>query len=100
MTKTKRALNWIIEKIGWSFVSVILGFFGFFGFSADDINMNYEWIINATKWSLIVGAFMFGYAAHYNTKRKLEDLDAIEAKFNKLDKLVKDTTEKIRNVII
>jgi len=65
-------LRRIIEKPWWSFAGFALAFFLFFGLTGRDIwglIVNFEWIIDATKWSLIVGAFIFGVSAHSKANR-------------------------------
>lgn len=63
-------LRKIVVKPEWGFLSFALACFMFFGLSGDNLwefLMNFEWIIDASKWSLIGGAFIFGVSAHTKT---------------------------------
>lgn len=53
--------------------------------------MNFEWAINATKWSLIGGAFIFGLSAHMKAKQPIIDLSEFQ---NKLESKVKPQNSK------
>lgn len=71
-------LKKLIEKPWWNFAGFSIGLFMFFGFTGGGlINnlMNYEWIVSATKWSLIVGAFIFSLSAYYRPRVRNDKLD-------------------------
>jgi len=77
----KRILS-IVTPVRSVIVSLIT-IFGFFGITADNI-MNYEWIIEAAKWSLWVGLFILAaYACHYYKAQYEERLAIFNIEKNK-----------------
>ena len=91
--KTFYKLKQVIEKPWWSFVAFALACFMFFGLTGKDIGaflVSYEWIIDATKWSLIGGAFIFGVSAFTKVKRSLIDVHTsigqLQTRFHELQK--------------
>ena len=62
----------IINKPWWGFVGCVLGFFTMFGLISDNTwssLMQFGWVADATKWSLICGAFIFGLYAYLNSRK-------------------------------
>ncbi|MBW2570173.1 MAG: hypothetical protein JRE47_12620 [Deltaproteobacteria bacterium] len=94
-------LRKIIVKPEWGFLSFALACFMFFGLSGNNLwkfLMNFEWIIDASKWSLIGGAFIFGVSAHTKTKQLSVDISKsiaqIKSDFSELKKNAKTTNGK------
>jgi hypothetical protein len=72
----------LINKPYWSFVGTILAAFAFFGISSENFLESfskYSWMVDATKWSLIIGAFIFAIHAYLrpeNTRKKLTNINS------------------------
>jgi len=67
----------IINKPWWNFLIGVCAIFTFFGITGGDLinkMMDYGWIINATKWSLILGAFLFAIHAYIRAERNRKSL--------------------------
>ena len=70
----------LINKPYWSFIGTILAAFAFFGISSENFLESfskYAWIIDATKWSLIIGAFIFAVHAYLraeNNRKKITNI--------------------------
>jgi len=78
-------LGKIIAKPEWGFLGFALGCFMFFGLSGDNLwnfLMDFEWIIDASKWSLIGGAFIFGISAHKKTKQLSDEISKSISQIN------------------
>ena len=79
MKKLFSKLKQLIEKPWWSFAGFALACFMLFGFTGSDLwrlLVNFEWVIDAVKWSLIGGAFIFGVSAHTRSNRLFTQLQA------------------------
>jgi hypothetical protein len=66
-----------INKPYWSFIGTILATFAFFGISSENFIETfgkYTWIIDATKWSLIFGAFIFAIHAYLRAEKNRKQL--------------------------
>ena len=91
--KISYKLKQIIEKPWWSFAGFALACFALFGLTGEDIwgfLVSFEWIIDASKWSLIGGAFIFGVSAHAKAKRSLiavhSSIGQLQTRFHELQK--------------
>jgi uncharacterized membrane protein len=65
----------------WSFIGFILATFAFFGISSENFIKTFgkfTWIIDATKWSLIFGAFIFAIHAYLRAEKNRKDLTNIK----------------------
>ena len=59
----------------WSFIGVVFGAFAFFGIRANNF-MELNWIVDAWKWSLWIGMFLFSvYNYHFSKATTLAKLD-------------------------
>ena len=70
-----------ISKPYWSFIGFILTTFAFFGISSGtfiETFGKYTWIIDATKWSLIFGAFIFAIHAYLRAEKNRKHLTNIK----------------------
>ncbi len=59
------------------FIASILSIFGFFGIRSEnflDTFGEYTWIMDATKWSLILGAFLFAIHAYVRAEKNRKTL--------------------------
>jgi len=68
----KKKLLSFISNPYWNFIASILAIFAFFGISSGTfINVfgQYTWVIDATKWSLILGAFIFAIHAYVRAEK-------------------------------
>jgi len=66
----------------WNFIGFILASFAFFGISSGtfiETFGKYTWIIDATKWSLIFGAFIFAIHAYLRAEKNRKKLINITA---------------------
>lgn len=89
-----------ISKPYWSFIGVILAIFVVFGIPSRnlmEIFSNYTWMIDATKWSLILGAFIFAIHAYVRAEKNRKHL--INIKSNVYDEAYKDFTKQLRFAI-
>ncbi len=72
----------LINKPYWSFVGTILAAFAFFGISSENFLESfskYAWIIDATKWSLIIGAFIFAIHAYLRAEKNRKKLTNVKS---------------------
>jgi hypothetical protein len=72
----------LINKPYWSFVGTILAAFAFFGISSENFLESfskYAWMIDATKWSLIIGAFIFAVHAYIRAEKNRKKLTNIKS---------------------
>ena len=63
----------IIKNAYLHFIASILSIFSFFGIRSEnflDTFAEYTWIIDAAKWSLIFGAFIFAIHAYLRSEKK------------------------------
>lgn len=70
-----------ISKPYWSFIGTILATFAFLGISSENFVETfgkYTWIIDATKWSLIFGAFIFAIHAYLRAEKNRKQLTNIK----------------------
>jgi hypothetical protein len=73
----KKLLFSLINKPYWSFIGTILAAFAFFGISSENFLESfskYVWIIDATKWSFIIGAFIFAIHAYFRAEKNRKQL--------------------------
>ena len=92
----KKLLISFISKPYWSFVGCVLAIFVFFGISSGNIVETYgkyEWIIIASKWSLIIGAFLFAIHAYIRAEKNRRNL--IQIKTSTYDELYKKFSNTI-----
>jgi len=90
----------IINKPYWGFIGVIFCTFTFFGLSSDnfmEIFSDYTWTINATKWSLIFGAFIFAIYAYVIAENNRKHL--INIKTSAYDEAYKHFTNQLSYAI-
>jgi hypothetical protein len=86
----------LINKPYWSFVGTILAVFAFFGISSENFLESfskYAWIIDATKWSLIIGAFIFAIHAYLRAEKNRKQL--INVKTYAFDEAYKHFTNQL-----
>jgi hypothetical protein len=89
-----------ISKPYWSFVGVVLAIFAIFGIpdtNLREICSNYTWIIDATKWSLIFGAFLFAIHGYVRAEKNRKYL--INIKNNPYDEAYNDFVAQLRYAI-
>ena len=73
----KKTLLSLIGSPYWNFIGGVVGIFAFFGISSGTFIAtfgNYAWIIAATKWSLIFGAFVFAIHAYLRAEKNRKHL--------------------------
>lgn len=84
----------------WSFIGCILGTFAFFGITSRTFIGsfgNYTWIIDATKWSLIFGAFVFAIHAYVRAEKNRKHL--MNMKTSAYDEAYKHFTNQLSYAI-
>ncbi len=82
-----------ISKPHWSFIGVVIAVYGIFlipDFNIMEFFKNYEWIFEATKWSLIFGASIFAIHAYVRAEKNINLLKNIKG--NPYDEAYKDFT--------
>ena len=85
-----------ISKPYWSFIGVIVGIFAWFGIPNRHLVKllsNDTWIIDATKWSLISGAFLFAIHAYVRAEKNRKHL--INIKTSAYDEAYKHFTNQL-----
>ena len=96
----KKILLSFITNTYLHFFASILGIFGFFGIRSDnflDTFGAYTWIIDATKWSLIFGAFIFAFHAYLRAENNRKRL--INVKISAYDEAYKHFTNQLSYAI-
>lgn len=86
----------LINNPLWNFIAAIIAIFTFFGIRSEnflEIFGKYTWIINATKWSLIIGAFIFAIHAYLRAEKNKKKL--INVKTSAFDEAYKNFTKKL-----
>jgi len=89
-----------ISKPWWNFVGVVLTIFAIFGIpnrNILEISSNYTWIIDATMWSLIFGAFLFAIHAYLRAEKNRKNL--INNKTSAYDEAYKQFTNQLSYAI-
>jgi len=93
----KKAVLTLIRSPLWSFIGGIVGIFAFFGISSGtfiETLGKYAWIINATKWSLILGAFLFAIHAYVRAEKNRKHL--VNIKTSAYDEAYKHFADQLR----
>ena len=93
-------LKKIIEKPWWSFAGFAIACFALFGLTGKDIwgfLMNFEWVIDATKVSIIGGAIIFAVSAYYAAKEKADRQNNFEININTVIDVLKSDIEAFRS---
>ncbi len=96
----KKILQSFITNPYLHFIASILGIFGFFGIRSDnflDTFGAYTWIIDATKWSLIFGAFIFAIHAYLRAENNRKRL--LNVKISAYDEAYKHFTNQLSYAI-
>lgn len=96
----KKKLLSFISNPYWNFITSILAIFAFFGISSGTfINVfgQYTWVIDATKWSLILGAFIFAIHAYSRAEKNRKSL--INIKTAAYDKAYSHFSEQLSYAI-
>jgi hypothetical protein len=96
----KRKFISFISKPWWSFIGFILATFAFFGISSGNFITTfgkYTWIIDATKWSLILGAFLFAIHGYLRAEKNRKNL--INVKTSAYDEAYKHFTNQLSYAI-
>lgn len=78
----KKLFLTLINKPYWSFIGTILAAFAFFGISSENFFESfskYAWIVDATKWSLIIGAFIFAVHAYLRAEKNRKKLTNVNS---------------------
>jgi hypothetical protein len=89
-----------INKPWWSFVGCVLAIFAFFGISSGNLVEafgKYQWIISASKWSLIIGAFLFAIHAYIRAEKNRKNL--IQIKSSTYDEVYKKFSDAINYAV-
>ncbi len=77
----KKKLGELVNAPCWSFVGVVITIFLSFGIKAGELN--YNWVKEATKWSLWIGMFLFAIYAYYIVKRETSNqIDIVQNSIN------------------
>lgn len=90
----------LINKPYWSFIGTILATIAFFGISSENFLESfgkYTWILNATKWSLIIGAFIFAIHAYLRAEKNRKQLTNV--KTSAFDEAYKHFTNQLSYAI-
>jgi hypothetical protein len=92
----KKILSSFIKSPLLNFIACILAVFAFFGISSEtfiETFGKYNWIIDATRWSLIIGAFIFAIHAYLRAEKNRKKL--INVKTSAFDEAYKNFTKKL-----
>ncbi len=71
----------LINNPYWNFVAAIIAIFTFFGIRSENFLetfSKYTWMINATKWSFIIGAFIFAIHAYLRAEKNRKQLTNVK----------------------
>ncbi len=96
----KTRLLSFINKPWWSFVGCALAIFAFFGINSGNLSETfgkYEWMISASKGSLIIGAFLFSIHAYIRAEKNRKNL--IQIKSSTYDEVYKKFSDTINYAV-
>lgn len=96
----KKTLLSLIRSPYWNFIGGVVGIFAFFGISSGTFIAafgDYAWIIAATKWSLIFGAFVFAIHAYVRAEKNRKHL--LNIKTSAYDEAYKNFTNQLSYAI-
>lgn len=96
----KKTFLSLIKSPWWGFIGSVVGIFAFFGMSSGTFIATFgkhAWIVAATKWSLIFGAFIFAIHAYLRAEKNRKHL--INIKTSAYDEAYKDFANQLSYAI-
>lgn len=90
----KGKLGKILNAPWWSFIGVAVTIYLSFGIKAGELN--YDWVAEATKWTLWLGMFLFAVCAyHFVKKETAKRIDIVNQKIDTIIDLMPGLHERL-----